>query len=208
MHPAKICSTVLGPVPAKYTDIPVFGPQAHCDNTALLIHDLNWRPISCPVLRNESQMSLEAVLGRLEDSLSHLLLQVGSPKVKIQYIRFKIIPIAVATAQCSSWTLQQYRALDKPFSRAYRTLLALHPKCPETVLYLPSTDMGVGLPRFSDKAQLMKWQALLRCLAVGGAPCQRPVLTASSTDFLLMPLEKPETCAPSPHQRTGQDASR
>jgi len=187
MHPAKICSTILGPVPDKYTQIPMPGPATFAQKTDLLIHDLNWIPISCPILphvqsykylgvqldlRHESQASIEGVLTRLNGDLSHLLIQKGSPKVKIDYILFKIIPIVTATALCSNWTLKQYRELDRPFSAAYRRLLCLPDKFPTSLIYLPLTEMGIGLPRFSDKAQLMKWQSLLRCLAVGGDPEQ------------------------------------
>ena len=185
MHPAKICSTILGPVPDKFTQIRMPGPVTFAQKTDLLIHDLNWMPISCPILphvqsykylgvqldlRHESQASLEGVLNRLNGDLSHLMIQKGSPKVKIDYILFKIIPIVIATALCSNWTLKQYRELDRPFSAAYRRLLCLPDKFPTSLIYLPLTEMGIGLPRFSDKAQLMKWQSLLRCLAVGGDP--------------------------------------
>jgi hypothetical protein len=52
--------------------------------------------------------------------------------------------------------------------------------------------MGVGLPCFSDKAQVMKWEALMRCLAVGGDPAasmngflnRLPESTSSATDHL------------------------
>jgi len=49
-------------------------------------------------------------------------------------------------------------------------LLAFPKTFPDTLLYIPRSSGGVGLPRFSDKAQVMKWQALLRCLAVRGDP--------------------------------------
>ena len=50
MHPAKICPTILGPVPEKYMRLPITGPTTLAQKTDLLIHDLNWNPISCPVL--------------------------------------------------------------------------------------------------------------------------------------------------------------
>jgi hypothetical protein len=128
------------------------GPVTFAQKTDLLIHDLNWMPISCPILphvqsykylgvqldlRHESQASLEGVLNRLNGDLSHLMIQKGSPKVKIDYILFKIIPIVIATALCSNWTLKQYRELDRPFSAAYRRLLCLPDKFPASLIYLP-----------------------------------------------------------------------
>jgi hypothetical protein len=124
-------------------------------------------------LKHQAQASHERVLQQLNDDISHLLVQPGSVTVKIEYISFKIIPpVALATAACASWTLAQYRALDKPFTSAYRKLLAFPAKAPEFILYMPQIEMGVGLPRFSDKAQLMKWNAPMRCHAVGGDPAQ------------------------------------
>jgi hypothetical protein len=55
--------------------------------------------------------------------LSNLMIQPGSPQVKIDYIRFKIMPIVLYTGQVSNWT--QYRLLDEPFTETYRKLLSL-----------------------------------------------------------------------------------
>jgi len=185
IHPAKIHTTILGPIPAKYDMERIIGPPAYTEKTDLLVHDLNWNPVSCPItprlltvkylgvhldLRHEAQASLERVLQDIHDRISHLLLQPGSPTVKLDYIHFKIIPIALATAVCANWSLKQYRHLDRPFTAAYRQLLAFPAKAPEYLLYLPQKEMGVGLPRFSDKAQVMKWQSLMRCIAVGAEP--------------------------------------
>lgn len=52
----------------------------------------------------------------------------------------------------------------------YRKILCLPTKFPTALLYLPTTHGGIGLPRISDKAQLMKWESLLRCSAVHGDP--------------------------------------
>ena len=185
MHPAKIVSTILGPIPSKYTQTEDIGPLKFKDKTDIIVHDHQWNPISCRInaqlgsmkylgmhldLRSQSSVSHAQTLQDITDRLSHLMQQPGSSQVKLDYIRFKIFPIALYTASCANWTLAQYRKLDTPFSTAYRQLLTIPSKAPGTLLYLPQDVGGVGLPKFSDKAQLMKWQTFMRCLAVKGAP--------------------------------------
>jgi hypothetical protein len=214
MHPAKIKPTVIGPVPPKYNSLPTIGPLPYCDKTDLIIHDHQWTPISCPILPHLATIrylgvdlelrptahspSHQATLATINLHLSHILVQPGSPGAKIDYIQFKLMPIVMSTASCANWTLAQYRALDSPFSRAYRMLLALPAKSPEHILYAPKKLMGVGLPRFSDKAQIMKWEALIRSHAVGGHPADsvdsffhRLPTTASFTVDLLETLTLP-----------------
>ena len=70
----------------------------------------------------------------------------------------------------ANWSLAQYRRLDTPCSAAYRRILALPKKFPTALLYLSKQYCGIGLPRLSDSAQIMKWENFQRCLAVGGAP--------------------------------------
>ena len=194
MHPAKIYSTILGPIPSKYTTLSRDDLQPSEDNTKLVIHDLNWTPIQCPIfpyLKTMKYLGVQLDLRDFQHSdshkktldiinthLSHLLVQPGSPGAKIDYILFKLIPIVMNTAICANWTLNQYRELDTPFSKTYKLLLSLPRTFPSAILYLPRSMMGVGLPRFSDKAQVMKWEALIRCLAVRGDPAQ------SVNDFL------------------------
>ena len=74
IHPAKIHTTILGPIPEKYDAQRLIGPLSWADKTDLIVHDLNWNPISCPItprlrtvkylgvhldLRHEAQESLE-----------------------------------------------------------------------------------------------------------------------------------------------------
>ena len=125
-------------------------------------------------LRHDGHSQYEATLADIECRLSHLLLQAGSPQTKIAMIQSKILPVARYTAIVANWTLAQYRALDIPLSSAYRRILAMPKKFPQALLYLPITTCGMGLPRLSDHAQILKWENFQRCLAVGGAP-QRAV---------------------------------
>jgi hypothetical protein len=52
------------------------------------------------------------------------------------------------------------------------------------MFYLQQDECGSGLPRFSDKAQIMKWETFIRCLAVEGA-------SASSVHCFLARLPQP-----------------
>ena len=99
--------------------------------------------------------------------MEHLLDQPGTVPAKLDYIRFKILPIILHTAQCSNWSLQQYRELDKPFTKAYKSILVLPVHFPTALLYLPLDKGGIGLPRLSDRTQVMKWRAFQRSIAVG-----------------------------------------
>ena len=88
--------------------------------------------------------------------LSHLLIQAGSPQPKIDYIRFKILPIILYSAQVANWTLAQYRNLDAPFTDAYRKLLSLPKKSPQAIIYLPNKYCGIGMKKLSDLEQKFK----------------------------------------------------
>jgi hypothetical protein len=199
MHPAKIISTILGPIPRKYQQQTIIGPLNFEDKTDIIVHDHQWNPISCKVdaklvsvkylgihldLRNKTSVAHEKTLQDISNRLSHLLQQAGSQQTKLDYIHFKIFPIAMYTAVCSNWTLAEYRALDAPFTSAYRHILTIPPKAPERILYLPQDVGGIGLPCFSNKAQIMKWETFTRCLAVKGAP-------AASVNTFLARLPQP-----------------
>jgi hypothetical protein len=127
--------------------------------------------------------------------LEYLLDQAGTAPVKIDYIRFKILPIILHTSQCANWSLSQYRDLDKPFTQAYKTILVLPRHFPTTLLYLPLDKGGIGLPRLSDRTQVMKWRAFQRSLAVGHQPARAindilsrlPITTSSQQPMEFIP---------------------
>jgi hypothetical protein len=85
--------------------------------------------------------------------LSHLLTQAGLPQVKIDFIRFKIIPIILYMTQVSNWLLKQYHSLDAPFTENYRKLLSLPKQSPETIIHLLNKYCGIGLLKVSDLAK-------------------------------------------------------
>ena len=172
LHPKKIKPTILGPIPLHHL-------------RALTVYDHNWQAIQVPLLpqletykylgvhldlRNKPAKAFNRLLQTATTSLAHLLRQPASPKIKIDYIRFKILPNILYTAVCSNWTLDQFRQLDLPFSQTYRKILCLPAKAPTALLYLPQSMTGIGLPRVSDLAQIRKWEWFQRCSAVKGAP--------------------------------------
>lgn len=160
-------------------------PPPACLSASLYIFDQTWHARACPIhtsicrvkylgveldhyLVNQSGMAFQDLLQHAQTLLDHLLDQAASPHVKIDYIRFKILPTLIARAICGNWTLSTYRQLDIPLNRAFKLLLAIPRSYPVALLYAPTSHGGVGLPRLSDSAQLMKWAALKRSDALGG----------------------------------------
>jgi hypothetical protein len=109
----------------------------------------------------------KALLQNARARNSHLLQQPASPDAKIDFIQFKILPIILATAKLANWTMTAYQELNKPFTQAYKRILAFPLKIPTTLFYLLTRLGGMGLPRLSDRSKTQKWQTLERCSAVG-----------------------------------------
>jgi len=173
---SKIMPVSIGPLPRHHP-------------THLTVYNHLWEPTKCTILTNPQQLiylglSLDHFISgnssafhsylllQSTSQLEHLLDQPGTVPAKLDYIRFKILPTILHSAQCANWPLKWYRLLDKPFTKAYKTILILPKHFPTALLYLPSESGGVGLPRVSDRAQVMKWRAFHRSLAVGGHPFQ------------------------------------
>jgi hypothetical protein len=183
IHPGKIKSTVVGKVHDRHL------PRPQADGSLIypsqvVVYDHQWKPISCPIdtemdtykylgvnldLRGRTRASFNRLYIHAEALLSNLLIAKGPVQAKVDYIRFKIMPEVLYTAQVSNWSLSEYRRLDRPFTATYRKLLSLPRTSPNTIIYLPNKYCGVGLPRVSDLAQRYKWNHLLRCQAIGGS---------------------------------------
>jgi hypothetical protein len=224
IHPDKIRATIVGKVH------PMHAPKRQADGTlrhpsVLTVHDHAWRPIHCPIdvtmqtykylgvhldLRGKPAAACDRLRTRAAAAMSNLLLQPGSPQAKISYVRFKIMPEILYTAQVANWSLAQYRTLDKPFSDTYKKLLSLPRKSPATMLYLPTNLCGVGLPRVSDLAQRYKWNNLLRCQALGGSlrTCMNQLLNRvpgrrhprRTPIRILQPVHQPGDANPRPYK--------
>ena len=137
----------------------------------LTVYNHLWQPTKCAItqhpknltnlglrlddiLTDNSTAALSTIKVKTSAMIEHLLDQPGTVPAKIDYIRFKILPIILHTAQCSNWSLAQYRSLDKPFTKAYKIILVLPSHFPTALLYLPLDKGGIGLPRLSGRAQV------------------------------------------------------
>ena len=188
LHPKNIKPTIVGPV-----------HQYHL--RALTVYDHQWQAIQVQVLpkldtykylgvqldlRNKPLQAFNQLLAKATTSLDHLLRQPASPKIKIDYVRFKILPNILYTAICSNyWTIMAQ-------FRLYRKFLCLPAKSPTALLYLPQSMAGIGLPRVSDLAQIRKWEWFQRCSAVRGDP------GSSVEDFLNRVPGPPPPSDPNP----------
>ena len=61
---------------------------------------------------------------------------------------------AAYTAQFIPWSSQDLLAVDVPLNRAFRSLLQLPPTHPNGLLYMRTSDGGLGLPSLSDQVKL------------------------------------------------------
>jgi hypothetical protein len=142
------------------------------------VYDHQWEPTECPIdptlttykylgvhldLRCKNTDTFDRQKEKAAAMLSHLLTHAGPLQAKIDYIRFKIMPIilymaqvSLYMAQVSNWSLSQYRSLDAPFTENYCKLLSLPKKSPEAIIYLPKKYCGIGLPKVLDLAQKYK----------------------------------------------------
>ena len=77
---------------------------------------------------------------------------------------------AAFTAQFLPWSSEDLLALDVPLNRTFRRLLRLPPSHGNALLYIGTTDRGLGLPRLSDQINLRKWSILCRLQERGGLP--------------------------------------
>ena len=77
---------------------------------------------------------------------------------------------AAYTAQFIPWSSQDLQALDVPLNRVFRRLLQLPPTHPNALLYMRTSEGGLGLPRLSDQVNLRKWSMACRLHERGGLP--------------------------------------
>jgi hypothetical protein len=66
------------------------------------------------------------------------------------------------------WAVAQYRSLDRIISFFYRKIFKVERTFPEALIYMSLKDCGLGMKRFSDNAQRLKWSAIQRLLTSKG----------------------------------------
>jgi hypothetical protein len=81
---------------------------------------------------------------------------LGDVELRVEAILYCVYPRLLYSAKFASWPLRKYAELDKVFSAAFRGILGLRKGFPEELLYAPWGVRGIGLPRFSDEAQMAK----------------------------------------------------
>ena len=118
LHPKKIKPTIVGPARAHHLPfLKVYDHQWTQINVLILPELETYKYLGVNLdLRNKPIQAFNKLLQTATISLAHLLRQPGSPTIKIDYIRMKILPNILFTALCSNWTLAQFRDLDRPFS--------------------------------------------------------------------------------------------
>jgi len=184
MGPSKILALVIDPDPDS--DNPTANPP-------LIVHDWQWNPIEITIqsdrsvvsylgidipLRSSVEDDLQWCISYAKSALLAVNLRAANAGCKLAVIQHQILPKLLYKASKGSWSLHAYKRIDRIFSAAYRRALHLPFSFPTALLYLPKKYHGLGLPRFSDRAQLLKWGALQRTLAVGGP-------AAASADALI-----------------------
>jgi hypothetical protein len=143
MNPDKINPTTIGPRPPTPSRGLKVVQHGGTDVMIPYDHDLiSYKYLGVNLdLRNRPEKALAALRAATAEKLDHLVQQPGSPAVKIDYIRFKILPIALYTALCANWTLKEYRQLDQDFSSVYRKILCLPATSPRALLYRPAASL-------------------------------------------------------------------
>ena len=164
----KLRAACLGPVPP---------------NPLLTIHGPGWTPTIIPVRTAGTITILGLTLDldhcqttQAQSTKAHLTQAstiLGSQKVTdtaALVASISTMAKAAYTAQFLPWSSQDLQALDVPLNRAFRRLLQLPPTHPNALLYMRTTEGGLGLPRLSDQINRRKWSMAGRLTERGGLP--------------------------------------
>ena len=143
-------------------------------NPTLIFHGPGWSPTSLPVRTHGSITILGLTLdiySAQTTQTQHTRSTLAQAATLLGYQRVADTSALVAyTAQFIPWSPHDLLALDLPLNRAFRSLLLLPPIHPNTLLYLRSSDGGLGLPRLSYQINLRKWSMVCRLQERGGLP--------------------------------------
>ena len=152
-------------------------------NPSLIIHGPGWTPTTLPIRTQGSITILGLTLDISEEhttqsnitrtTLAQAATLLGYQRVTdTAALVASISTMAKAsyTSQFLPWSPQDLQALDVPLNRAFRRLLLLPPTHPNALLYIKSSEGGLGLPRLSDQVNLRKWSMAGRLQERGGLP--------------------------------------
>ena len=152
-------------------------------NHTLTIHGLGWAPTTIPV-RTQGSLTILGLTVDLaspqvtqpQKTLTHLIQAttiLGHQRVadtSALVASVSTMAKAAYTAQFTPWSPQDLTAMDVPLNLAFRRLLQLPPTHSNALLYMGTSDGGLGLPRLSDQINLRKWSMLNRLHQRGGLP--------------------------------------
>ena len=152
-------------------------------NPSLTIHGPGWTPTRIPVRTTGTITILGLTLDldhrqttQTQSTKAHLTQAstiLGFQKVTdtaALVASISTMAKAAYTAQFIPWSPQDLQALDVPLNRAFRRLLQLPSTHPNALLYMRTTEGGLGLPRLSDEVNLRKWSMACRLHERGGLP--------------------------------------
>jgi hypothetical protein len=98
---------------------------------------------------NTDITSLQECKRMILNKLGVLYSKYGDKELKLEAIIYCLYPKIRYPAKLASWPLDQYYALDRMFSVAFRRILQLPRTFPHHLLYVPRSEGGLGLPLFS-----------------------------------------------------------
>ena len=211
MGPSKILALVIDP----HVDLDDNPPNA----PTLTVYNWQWEPIEIQIRSDRSSVKylgidiplrptveddLQWCITYAKSALLAVNLRAANAGCKLAVMHYQILPKILYKASKGSWPLHAYRRIDRIFSAAYRRALHLPFSFPSALLYMPKKYHGLGLPRFSDRAQLLKWGALQRTLAVGGpaalsadALIRRHAVTITDCEQQTWQCSRPDSDSPS-----------
>jgi hypothetical protein len=113
---------------------------------------------------NDDNSSHSHLVTMLNRRLSTLHTKGCDKELKIEAIIYSLYPKARYPAKLAGWRLQDFHAIDKLFSIAFRRILQLPRTFPHDLLYTTRANGGIGLPLFSTQAHTDKLAMMHRGL--------------------------------------------
>ena len=142
----------------------------------ILVHTAGWAPHRIPLVSDGAYKTLgmtidsnpvsftqfNIVRQQLQTSLALVMKAPVSNDAKITIIKSSIFPKVIYTAKLAAWTLQQFRDIDKIFSRVFRKLSNCMKTLATELIYMTTDDGGLGFPMFSLICNKRKMNLLMR----------------------------------------------
>ena len=158
-----------------------WGNHYRPDEKAVLVHSKNWVPAELPLLNDGSLKHLGIIwdmstgngeqLSTAKSTISsfceHIAVCKSSNNMKLLVMQKCLLMAINYFAKFTTWSLQQYREIDKLVARYYRTFTCNKRDFPERLLYASRLHGGLGLSRPSDLAQKAKLSLIIALPLLG-----------------------------------------